>query len=77
MWQGPHPPKPLSKEQTEALGLKGPQFAASGKPTLRIEITTVDTGERKEFFGHTAKAYHCNKKNRFLSRVQNPMLSKW
>jgi len=52
---GPHPPKPLSKEQTEALELKVPQFAASGKPTLRIEITTVDTGERKEFFGRTAR----------------------
>jgi hypothetical protein len=50
-----HPPKPLSKEETEALGLKVPEFAASGKPTLRIETTTVDKGERKEFFGHTAR----------------------
>jgi hypothetical protein len=51
----PHPPKPLSKKETEALGLRVPEFAASGKPTLRIETTTVDTGERKEFFGHTAR----------------------
>jgi len=51
----PHPPKPLSKEETEARGLKVPEFAASGKPTLRMETTTVDTGERKEFFGHTAR----------------------
>jgi hypothetical protein len=51
----PHPPMPLSKKETEALGLKVPEFAASGKPTLRIEATTVDTGERKEFFGHTAR----------------------
>jgi hypothetical protein len=51
----PYPPKPLSKEQTEALGLKVPRSDASGKPTLRIEITTVDTGERKEFFGQTAR----------------------
>jgi hypothetical protein len=48
----PYPPKPLSKKETEALGLKVPEF---GKPTLRIETTTVDTGERKEFFGHTAR----------------------
>ena len=51
----PHPAKPLSKKETEAHGLKVPEFAASGKPTLRIETTTVDTGERKEFFGHTAR----------------------
>jgi hypothetical protein len=25
------------------------------KPTLLIETTTVDTGERKQFFGHTAR----------------------
>ncbi len=50
-----YPPKPLSKEEREARGLKVPEFAASGKPTRRIEITTVDTGERKEFFGHAAR----------------------
>ena len=47
----PYPPKPLSKAQAEALGLKPLQFVASDKPTLRIETTTLDTGERKEFFG--------------------------
>jgi len=45
----------LSKAQAEALGLKPLQFVASDKPTLRIETTTLDTGERKEFFGHTAR----------------------
>ena len=51
----PYPPQPLSKAQTEALGLKAPQFVASAKPTLRIETTTLDTGERKDFFGHMAR----------------------
>ncbi len=51
----PYPPQPLSKAQAEAAGLKTPQFVASDKPTLRIETTTLDTGERKEFFGHTAR----------------------
>ncbi len=51
----PYPPKPMSKEEREARGLKLPEVAASGKPTLRIEITTVDTGERKELFGHAAR----------------------
>ncbi len=50
-----YPPKPLSKEEREGRGLKVPDLLASGKPTLRIEITTVDTGERKEFFGHAAR----------------------
>jgi len=52
---GSYPPKPLSKEEREARGLKVPDLVAPGKPTLRIEITTVDTGERKEFFGHAAR----------------------
>jgi len=51
----PYPRKLMSKEEREARGLKVPEFAASGKPTLLIEITTVDTGERKEFFGHAAR----------------------
>jgi hypothetical protein len=51
----PYPPQPLSKTQTEALGLKTPQFMASDKPTLRIETSTLDTGDRRDFFGHTAR----------------------
>ena len=50
----PYPPKPLSKAEGEARGLKPLQFV-SDKPTLRVETKTVDTGERKEFFGHTAR----------------------
>ena len=51
----PYPPKPLSKTQTEVLGLKTPEFIASDKPTLRIETLTLDTGDRRDFFGHTAR----------------------
>ena len=50
----PYPPKPLSKPEGEARGLKPLQFV-SDQPTLLVETTTVDTGERKEFFGHTAR----------------------
>jgi hypothetical protein len=49
----PYPPKPLTKEQIEARGLQVP--AASEKTTLRIEVNTTDTGERKEMFGHIAR----------------------
>jgi len=49
----PHPPKPLTREQIEARGLQIP--ATSEKPTLRIEVNTTDTGERKEMFGHIAR----------------------
>ena len=49
----PYPPKPLTREQIEARGLQIP--ATSEKPTLRIEVNTTDTGERKEMFGHIAR----------------------
>jgi hypothetical protein len=49
----PYPPKPLTKEQIEARGLQIP--ATSEKPTLRIEVNTTDTGERKEMFRHIAR----------------------
>jgi hypothetical protein len=53
----PYPPLPLTKEQMKARGLST-DFRLryfSDKPTLKEEITTVDTGERKSFFGHTAR----------------------
>ncbi len=51
----PYPPKPLTKEQLAKSGMKPPQALPPGLPTLRIEVTTVDTGERKDFFGRTAR----------------------
>jgi hypothetical protein len=50
----PYPPNPFTKEQVEALKIKPPSSAQS-EPTLLIETTTVDTGERKEIFGRTAR----------------------
>jgi hypothetical protein len=52
----PYPPKPFTKEQMEAIGIKtSPVMKPPSKPTLLIETTTVDTGARKQFFGHTAR----------------------
>ena len=51
----PYPPKPLTQAEIEARGLRKPDMSPSREPTLRIETTTVDTGERKEFFGHIAR----------------------
>lgn len=51
----PYPPKPLTQVEIEARGLSKLDIRQSDKPTLRIETTTRDTGERKEFFGHTAR----------------------
>ncbi len=39
----------------KARGLETPATYNSDKPTLRIEVTTTDTGERKEIFGHIAR----------------------
>jgi hypothetical protein len=49
----PYPPRPLTKEEIEARGLSIP--AMSDKPTLRLEVMTTDTGERKEMFGRVAR----------------------
>ena len=51
----PYPPKPLTQAEIEARGLSKPDMSPSREPTLRFETTTVDTGERKEFFGHIAR----------------------
>jgi hypothetical protein len=58
----PYPLKPITQEQAKALGLNTPQVPQSGKPTLRIETTTRDTGERKEIFGYTARHVIANSK---------------
>lgn len=51
----PYPPKPLTKQELEARGMQTPVTYLSDKPTLRMEVTTTDTGERKEIFGHIAR----------------------
>ena len=51
----PYPPKPLTQAEIEARGLSKANMSQSREPTLRIQTTTLDTGERKEFFGHTAR----------------------
>jgi hypothetical protein len=51
----PYPPKPFTKKEVEARGLQTSARYVSDQPTLRIEVTTTDTGERKEIFGVTAR----------------------
>jgi hypothetical protein len=50
-----YPPKPFTKEEMERRGIPSRLTYLSDKPTLRIEVKTVDTGERKEMFGHIAR----------------------
>lgn len=50
-----YPPKPLTREEMDARGLKMPKFSETDKPTLRIETAVSDTGQRREFFGRTAR----------------------
>lgn len=52
---GPYRPKPLTKEEIARRGIQVPATYVSDKPTLRIEVTTTDSGERREIFGHTAR----------------------
>jgi hypothetical protein len=51
----PYPPNLLTQAEIEVRGLSKLRMSRSRNPTLRIETTTVDTGERKEFFGHLAR----------------------
>ena len=50
----PYPARPL-KEEKQPRGDNGRTISFSEKPTVRIEVKTVDTGERKQMFGHMAR----------------------
>jgi hypothetical protein len=47
-----YPPKPLTPEELAARGMNAP---VAPQPTLRIETTTVNTGEREKIFWHVAR----------------------
>src|SRR5208283_1606773 len=51
----PYPPKPFTPEELKARGLDKPVTYAADQPTVRVETTTTDTGERKEIFGRVAR----------------------
>lgn len=56
--QSPYPPKkprPFTKAEMEARGVRVPPPPGSAKPTFKIETTTRDTGERKDMFGYVAR----------------------
>jgi hypothetical protein len=48
-------PKPPSLEDVQAVLAQHPAPAVPPQPTLLIETTTEDTGERQELFGYTAR----------------------
>ena len=48
-------PKPPSKEELQARAAQQPKPVAPSQPTLLIETTTRDTGERKQMFGYMAR----------------------
>jgi hypothetical protein len=51
----PYPPKPLTPEEMKVRGLDTGMPRQSAPPTIRVEMNTNDTGERKEIFGRTAR----------------------
>jgi len=48
-------PIPRPREQLEALAAQQPKPIVPPQPTLLIETTTEDTGERKQMFGYMAR----------------------
>jgi hypothetical protein len=48
-------PKPASKEELQDRAAQQPKAIAPSQPTLLIETSTQDTGERKQMFGYMAR----------------------
>jgi hypothetical protein len=61
----------FNKASVEARGSKVPAAMRSTQPTLLIETTTVDTTERKEIFGHTARHVITTRKETILGDSQS------
>ncbi|HYX53035.1 MAG TPA: hypothetical protein VE783_06260, partial [Candidatus Limnocylindrales bacterium] len=51
----PYPPPRVTEEMARTLGLRTTPNYRTAEPTLRIETTYKDTGERREAFGLTAR----------------------
>ena len=60
-------PKFPSAAEREALAAKHSASAAQRTPTILVEITTVDTGERKNLFGYEARHVITTEKHTRLS----------
>ena len=77
----PYPRKPLTREEMAKLGMRSPLTYVSDKPTLRIETTTTDTGERREIFGQTARHVITTRKQTPLedsvSQAQESVTDAW
>lgn len=72
-------PKPLSAEEQKARAqelrahaAQGPQLQRPAEPNLVIEIATVDTGERKQMFGYTARHVVTTEKRTPLEGAVSP-----
>jgi hypothetical protein len=51
----PYPREPATPEQATQIAVEKSDSTQPAEPTLRIETTTVDTGERRELFGYVAR----------------------
>ncbi len=60
-------PKFPSESEQQALRAKYAASAAQRTPTVLVEITTVDTGERKKMFGYEARRVITTRKHTQLS----------
>jgi hypothetical protein len=64
-------PKILSPTEIRALAAKRSVSAAPRTPTILIEITTVDTGERKNLFGYEARHVITTEKHTLLNGAKD------
>ncbi len=66
-----YPPKPLTPEEIAERGLKLPEDSDATPPAIRIEETTLDTGEREEAFGHVARHVITKQRQIFLDGARH------
>jgi hypothetical protein len=72
----PYPPKPSRNGGVNVRDISGAEPQAPSTPTLRIETTTVDTDERKQMFGRTARHIITTKKETPLTPpLSDPQVS--
>jgi hypothetical protein len=50
-----YPPKPMTPDERKERGWEDPDWDTSPLPVVRVETTTVDTGEREKMFGQWAR----------------------
>jgi hypothetical protein len=67
-------PKFTTEAEQQALAVKYSASAPQRTPTVLVEVTTVDTGERKKMFGYEARHVITTRKHTRLNQAKDVIL---